>query len=115
MFVLEFDFVANFDVDQTLIDWECPENEKDFELEHGGVIMRGKVMTKHVERIKMHKFWGNGVVVWSKSGYSFAKAVVEKLGVKEYVHFVSAKPSWYYDDKKCEQFMGERRFLYEEK
>lgn len=108
--VLEYDFVATFDVDETLIAWGTGMNN--ITIHHNGIDMQGRIMQKHVDRIKMHKFWGNGVVVWSKSGKSFAWAVVQALGVEEYVDIVMAKPSWYYDDKKCEDFMGEHRYLY---
>lgn len=110
MQVLEYDFVASFDVDQTLIDWNSGMNN--ISITHNGITRQGRVMQKHVDRIKMHKFWGNGVIVWSKSGYSFAREVVKALQLEDYVDFVSAKTSWYYDDKKCEEFMGEHRFLY---
>jgi len=112
MFEIDFDFVACFDVDETLISWSAPSGTHDFELTHNGVTRTGKVLTRHVDRIIMHKFWGNGVVVWSKSGKSFAKAVIQKLKLEKYVDVVMAKSSFYYDDKKCEEFMGEHRFLY---
>ena len=110
MQVINYDFVAFFDVDQTLVDWDSGMN--DIVITHNGIAMHGRVMHKHVDRIKMHKFWGNGVVVWSKSGYSFALEVVRALGVEEYVDVVCAKPSFVYDDKQFHEFMGELRYLY---
>lgn len=110
MKIIKEDFVAGFDVDQTLIDWESGMNN--ITITHNGITRSGRVMQKHVERIKMHKFWGNAVIVWSKSGSSFAETVVKALELEEYVDVVCAKTSWYYDDKKCEDFMGEHRYLY---
>ena len=110
MQVVKYDFVAYFDVDEKLIRWVS--GMSNITITHNGIEMSGLVMDKHIERIKMHKFWGNGVVVWSKSGYSFALEVVKALGIEKYVDVVCAKPSWYYDDKKCEEFMGEHRFMY---
>ena len=110
MITLKHDFAAYFDVDQTLIDWKS--GMSDITITHNGITMQGLVMSKHVNAIKMHKFWGNSVVVWSKSGWSFAETVVKALELEDYVDVVCAKPSFVYDDKEFHQFMGELRYLY---
>lgn len=118
---LEEDNVAYFDVDDTLIFAEDDISSLTREdlLEMATISMpngfdtKVRVHSKQVERLKMHKKWGNGVIVWSKSGYRWAEAVVRALNLEEYVDVVLSKPTYYYDDKKCEQFMGEHRYIKE--
>jgi len=69
------------------------------------------IHNKHVQRLKDHKMWGNGVVVWSRSGYEWATAVVKALQIEDFVDIILSKPQSYYDDKVAEKFMGEHRFL----
>jgi phosphoserine phosphatase len=105
---------AFFDVDDTLILYTYPDHRLDEEIEIGieGSLLQAKVVphTRHVEMVKLHKTWGNTVVVWSRSGHEWARAVVEKLGLIDYVDVCMAKPFYYYDDKKCCQILGEHRY-----
>ena len=68
---LKSDNVAFFDVDETLILSQYPDHRLDEEIEIAieGTLFYGKFVPHklHVERLKMHKVWGNGVVVWSRS------------------------------------------------
>lgn len=53
-------------------------------------------------------------MVWSAGGGDWAEAVVKALGIEEMVDIVMSKPSWYYDDKPCEDWMGKQIYLYEQ-
>lgn len=57
--------------------------------------------------IKFYKL-GYDVYVWSKTGESWAKAVVEKLGLSPYVKACLSKPDFLLDDRGVEEWMGER-------
>lgn len=114
MLVIQSDNPAFFDVDETLVLWDYPP-EREHEAIHisiPGNVISGKVVPhlRHIEMVKRHKAWGNGVVVWSRSGFAWAKAVVEALGLEPYVDAVACKPMYYYDDRKCCQFMKEHRY-----
>lgn len=111
---LKKDNVAFFDVDDTLIMYKYPEHREDEAID---ICIEGSLMSAHViphhwhiAQLKLHKAWGNGVVVWSRSGYDWCKAVVEKLGLTDYVDLVIAKPFYYYDDKPCCKILGEHRY-----
>lgn len=114
MIEIKSDNVAYFDVDDTLIMWEYPPNREDevieVHIENTPFYGRGVPHKKHIDMIKRHKAWGNGVVVWSKSGWEWAKAVIEKLELTEYVDAVMSKPNYYYDDKPCCKILGEHRY-----
>lgn len=57
--------------------------------------------------IKFYKL-GYEIIVWSKTGKSWAKAVVKKLGLEKYVEHCLSKPDWILDDKASEDWMGAR-------
>lgn len=119
---LKFDNVAYFDVDDTLLiyqkDLSSDRYHELFELSIPGRELFTAMVAphhEHVQRVKEHKAWGNGVVVWSRSGYEWAEAAVKALGLEQYVDVCLAKPMYYYDDKPCCKILGEHRFLNERK
>ena len=107
------DNIAYFDCDETLVFVDSiPEGSDTVWVQIPG--FPGKlcgIHKTHVQRLKDHKIWGNGVVVWSRSGHKWAKAVVEALELTEFVDVVLSKPLYFYDDKPCNQILGEHRFL----
>jgi hypothetical protein len=111
---LKKDNVAFFDVDDTLVLYKWPDDRDSEAMDIGieGSLMQARVVPHryHINQLKLHKAWGNGVVVWSRSGYDWAKAVIEALGLTEYVDLVIAKPFYYYDDKPCCKILGEHRY-----
>lgn len=112
-FTITFDKTAYFDCDETLVFVDSiPEGVETVMVQIPGFPPKlCGVHKAHVERLKNHKSWSNGVVVWSKSGYKWAEAVVRALDLREYVDLCIAKPEYYYDDKSCCDFMPPRRFL----
>lgn len=114
--VIRYDNIAYFDVDETLV---FTENKDKHEPKHAMITIAipGKpgvlceINQPQVDRLKMHRIWGNGVIVWSKSGFDWAEAVVNALELNDYVDAILAKPTYYYDDKKCCQFLTEHRYL----
>lgn len=69
---------------------------------------------KHIAQIKLHKMRGHRNIVWSAGGAEWAEAVVQALGIEEYVDIVMGKPSWYYDDLRCDEYMGNPQYLKDE-
>ncbi len=105
--------VTCYDIDDTIIPWAPNSQAEDrVTVECMGRSSQMQVMTRHVENLKRHWKRGHVIVVWSAGGGEWAKAVVEALGLTSQVDVVMAKPSWYYDDKPCEDWMGRRIFLY---
>lgn len=125
-----------FDVDDTLVMWhkaspgdpraveiKCPVSRHKQILDENGIETGDVVVekgiwtewliphTKHIEQIKAHKFRGHTIVVWSAGGDEWARAVVDSLGLAEYVDLIIAKPTWHYDDLPAEEFMGKRHYL----
>ena len=114
MLKIENNNVAYFDVDDTLIHWKW-NADRDHEKIYIGIegsLLQGEVVPHHVhiERLKQHKIVGNAVIVWSRSGWDWANAVVKALKLEDYVDAVMAKPFYYYDDRKCCDILGEYRY-----
>lgn len=91
---IESDRVAFFDCDDTLILW----NKVDLDLPV--VTINGRefqVHTKHLQKIHDYCVMGFAVFVWSNSGYKWAAAVSEALGIEDKV-ISMCKPHRVFDD-----------------
>lgn len=103
MKVARSEMTITFDVDDTLIFWDnrlnkphngslsivCPhDNRKTFHRVH----------KRHVDFLKKQHAKGYTVIVWSASGTGWAEAVVNALGISDYVDFVMSKPHKWVDD-----------------
>lgn len=124
MYFLKGDNSIFFDVDNTLILWNCDSQDPRTiwipSLKTNGINEDGTTAyesvpvvphEKHLLMIKRHKQLGNTVVVWSKSGPEWARNIVEHFGLTEYVDLVCGKPAVIYDDLKPDQFLTDCRFL----
>lgn len=113
MITIGFDNVAYFDVDDTLIMYGPfdPARSMEIKIAEDRPSVWVTPNETHIDQIKRHKAWGNGVVVWSKSGHEWAMTVVKALDLESYVDVVMAKPTYFYDDKHCCQILGEHRYL----
>ena len=110
---LPYDNVAFFDVDETLIMYKQQDPSRMVEIRVPGNPYSVHVTPheEHIARLIHHKVWNNGVVVWSRSGYQWAEAVVKALDLEQYVDIVMSKPLYYYDDRPCCEILGEHRYL----
>lgn len=127
------------DVDDTLVKWgSCPPEEqgtaipitcpisryrkaaedelgeelpKDEEYQVGEWTEYLRPHKKHIEQLKQHKMRGHVIVIWSAGGDEWAMAVVKALKLEAYVDLVISKPTWYYDDIPCQEFMGKRIWM----
>ena len=112
MQIVENDYVVCFDVDDTLIRWIWDEQER---LQHCNEMLeidttnRFQTMVlpyyEHIELLKRYKAKGKFIIVWSQSGYEWAKKVVETLNLTEYVDLVLTKPEKYVDDLNANEWM----------
>lgn len=104
--------VICFDCDDTLVMWgegpndvviKNPYNEQE--------IFNLKKHERHIRLLKDNFARGYFVTVWSAGGYLWAKAVVKALGLEEYVHHITAKPSAYVDDLHANEVLVNRIYL----
>ena len=54
---------------------------------------------------------GSFVVVWSRGGYEWAKAVVEALKLQDKVNMIMSKPMVYFDDKDVSEWLTYRVYI----
>ena len=112
MLVVQNDNCVFFDCHDTLVMWDNRYKADDYSncvLVDDGYIKEYLVPhDKHIKYLKDSKLLNkNTVVVWSAGGWNWARAVVESLGISEYVDAVMSKPERYVDDLHCSKFMGE--------
>lgn len=95
-----------FDVDDTLIDWSKRNTEDSlvFQDESGG-FWSIEPKWNIVRKLKKHKQDGDTIVVWSQGGWNWAREVIKILELEKYVDVVLSKPTTYYDDINCTEFM----------
>lgn len=113
MIVLECNQPTYFDVDDTLVGWgyAATPNEKTIPITCRGITQHVVPHRKHIEQLKAHAARGHTIIVWTKGGWEWGKAVVEALSLTEFVHLVVEKPEWYYDDKHPNEFLGMPQFF----
>ncbi len=98
------------DVDDTLLCHDKSEFpiEQHVEVKCNGRTFVGVPHLKNINLlIKFYKL-GYDIYVWSKTGESWARAVVDVLDLKEYVRDCLTKPDFYMDDRGVEGWIGPR-------
>lgn len=111
--------VVCFDVDDTLIMWNNKlkgpgvGDNNVVRIKCDGMEFIAKFHQKHITNLINHKNRGHHIIVWSAGGGEWAAKAVKALGIEKYVDECMNKPSWYYDDKKVEDWMGSPIFLEE--
>lgn len=113
MVILKKDKVFYCDIDDTLIKFgpvpflyggrtvfiTCDGLEKEYAVING-----------NITAIKEHKQRGHGVIIWTKSTYLWAEAVIKALQLENYVDMIICKPEWIADDKSPTDWMPEAKF-----
>lgn len=61
-----------------------------------------------IEYMRKFKSEAGQVIVWSQKGDDWAYEVVKTFGIEDLVDLVMSKPSEYYDDLPCTEWMGKR-------
>lgn len=101
------------DVDDTLVLWDKSQHP---EARTITVNLTGKpghdtILVPHIKNINTFiKFakMGYDMIVWSKTGYEWAKLIVEALELQPYVSAIASKPNFYFDDREASDWIGER-------
>jgi len=94
---------AYFDVDDTLVMWNLPD---DMHLNDSKLITikcrdyEERVLPNpyNIQLLKKMARRGHAIVVWSGGGADWAEAVVKTLKLEKYVESVSGKPTYFIDD-----------------
>ena len=126
MNIVDNEVIVCFDCDDTLVMWDSNHNYQDFpgtpELQqkipfinpYDNSIAYLKPHKRHIELLKQYKGRGFYVRVWSAGGVQWAKAVVETLGLEQYVDSVETKPAKYVDDLQAADVLGVRIYIKDE-
>lgn len=110
MLVIPSDKLLMVDVDDTLVLWDKSEYsdlpDVSFNVGHG--VSHLKVHPKNINLVRKFHLLGYTVVVWSQTGYEWAKEAVKKLGLEDVVYAVMSKPRYHLDDLPADLWMGTR-------
>ncbi len=117
MKVLTSDNVAMCDVDDTLVttDYTPDQFHDTITVTCGNNYIRVLPIQKHINLLQNFKGRNFTNIIWSQGGWEWAEAVVKALELEPYVDLIICKPKWYIDDLPCQEFMGKRTFLLDEK
>ena len=98
------------DVDDTLILWDTSKypDLKEVEVSINDLTATVRINEKNVNLVKKLAKLDYTIVVWSQTGYDWAEAVSNAVGLSQYVSLYLTKPRYYVDDKECQKWMGER-------
>ena len=118
------ELTAFFDCDDTLVKWNANmswregsegvlqfNSVQDLEVPQWMYLKPHKI---HIEKLKVLKKNGYGIVVWSAGGSWWAREVVRVLQLENYVDVVMCKPARCYDDLTIEQALGKTIYLMDE-
>lgn len=115
MRVVECNQTTYFDVDDTLIMWNPTEEQiAKYGMVYVSPDMLETTLVPHlpnIDQLRKHKLRGHTIIVWSAGGYQWAAEAIKFLQLEEYVDLVISKPTWFYDDKDAEEFMGKRQYM----
>jgi hydroxymethylpyrimidine pyrophosphatase-like HAD family hydrolase len=111
MLVTESETIFYVDVDETLI-FECDKKHKDgFKAIYYKETKWVRSHKKHIDFVKSLKDRGYYVIVHSGNGWKWAKEIICKLNLQDYVHEVKSKPIKHLDDKPSNEWMGQRVYI----
>lgn len=111
MYVLTEKRTAYFDVDGTLIDWECSElNDNIIEISSIDGIISVLPIQENIDYLINLKSIGWNIVVWSQGGSDHAERVIQALSLTPYVDVILPKPQIYVDDLEFNDMGIKRHF-----
>lgn len=118
MITINSDFIAAFDVDNTLITPEKNNPHPDDVLSivdpYTNTTKKRIAYKPNIELMKSYRSRGYTIVVWSHGGYRWAEAVVKALNLQNIVDYCQAKPSKMVDDLPVDKGIGQTIFVYED-
>lgn len=112
-FVIPEGNVAYFDIDDTLVRWRVNKTEEVIKFVCRGRESVGNPIRANIDELIVQALKGSSIVVWSRGGSDWGKAVVEGLGIEKYVDVITTKPTQLYDDIEAVNWLPKRRHLEE--
>lgn len=109
MFTYIDKWVVCCDVDDTLVSWDTQNDIEKVRIEdtENGLIFHLPAMKDNIQQLCSLKSTGHFIIVWSQAGSSWAKDVVNALGLQDIVDLVMSKPSYCIDDLPSYLWIGE--------
>lgn len=112
MIYLDKEFLAMFDVDDTIIMHNKPGKMVTIENPYQpGKKQSYAIHETHVNILKDLKARGYQIVVWSANGARWARAAVNALELTDYVDVVMSKPQKFVDDKPADVVLGSHIYI----
>lgn len=100
-----------FDIDDTLILHNVSRRpEKAIFISSGDVDISVIPNTKLISKLVEFKKQGKTIIVWSAGGADWAETVVNTLNLESYVDCILSKPTLYFDDLDCSEWMPARSY-----
>lgn len=112
--IIDSENIRPFDVDGTLITYDgAAEDEIEIvdDVEEDAVPITAYVNRPMVRLVKEEAKRGSCVIVWSRGGYRWARAVVSALKLEAYVNIIMSKPTVYFDDQPAETWLVDRVYM----
>lgn len=116
MLTIHNEQVYCFDVDDTLVMWDDQYADRALGRvrivdPYDGATVYLKPHARHIKLLKQMHGRGRQIIVWSQGGAAWARAVIEALGLSEYVHICMTKPAGYVDDLPAQAWLPNRIYL----
>lgn len=108
---IENEMIIYFDCDDTLVMYNVNGKKLDFVDPYSKENISLVPHKKQIKLLKDFKARGYKVVVWTAAGAIWAKEVVNKLKLNNYVDLIISKPLKYVDDLPAQEILGSRIYL----
>ena len=108
-FVIPEGNVIFFDIDDTLVRWRVDNTKPIIQFKCRDKEVIGNPIKSNIQELIVQSLKGASIVVWSRSGSDWGKAVVEGLDIEKYVDVITTKPTQIYDDKEPSEWLPKRR------
>jgi len=102
---LKSELRALFDVDETLVTVKPHGIAKVMEFNYYGMEVKRYPYEEHIKFMQSLKQRGYHITVHSANGATWAKEVVERLELEDFVDRIETKPTIYVDDKEADKWM----------
>lgn len=105
--------VIPVDVDDTLVmhDFSSIDHTVEVPDPYSKGVIEVRPNDPMIRILKDEKARGAFIVVWSRGGFAWARAVVLALGLEESVDLISTKPTVYLDDKDVGEWLKDRVWI----
>lgn len=111
--VIKNESIRPWDVDDTLVLHNPSKSTPKVDIldPQSNIFVSLGIHSAMVKLLKEEFSRGSYIIVWSRGGFAWAKAVVDALELNSYVHLIMTKPLVYYDDKDVDTWMKDRVYL----